>query len=142
MFQLHPQLAADTTTIGYFPLCQVLLSKSDLGPWLILVPRIESVREIHHLAERDQQQLMRESCLVATTLESHYSPDKINVASLGNMVSQLHVHHVARFKTDAAWPGPIWGHISTQQTRDKTRQVTLAERIKQQLSHPSFMPAE
>lgn len=109
MFELHPRLQADTQPLGDLPLCRVLLARDSQYPWLILVPRIAQLREIHHLAPEQQQQLMQESCAVAALMEQALNPDKINVAALGNMVPQLHLHHVARFSTDPAWPGPIWG---------------------------------
>ncbi|MBO1520364.1 HIT domain-containing protein [Oceanisphaera pacifica] len=108
-FQLHPQLAADTQCLGEFPLSLVLLANDCQYPWLILVPKRADIREIHHLSEADQQTLMCESCAVACLMESVLAAEKINVAALGNMVPQLHLHHVARFSTDAAWPAPIWG---------------------------------
>ncbi|PJG59302.1 HIT domain-containing protein [Aeromonas cavernicola] len=109
MFELHPRLAADTKTLGDLPLCRVLLSKDSQYPWLILVPRVANLREIHHLSPAQQQQLIHESCALASLMEHAVSPDKINVAALGNLVPQLHIHHVARFGHDIAWPGPIWG---------------------------------
>ena len=109
MFELHSRLQADTRLLGDLPLCRVLLAKDSQYPWLILVPRVANLREIHHLAPAQQQQLMLESCAVATLMEQALRPDKINVAALGNLVPQLHLHHVARFSTDKAWPGPIWG---------------------------------
>lgn len=109
MFELHPRLLADTQSLGDLPLCRVLLARDSQYPWLILVPRIADLREIHHLPAPQQQQLMQESCAVAALMEQALHPDKINVAALGNLVPQLHLHHVARFGTDPAWPGPIWG---------------------------------
>lgn len=109
MFELHTRLQADTQLLGDLPLCRVLLAKDSQYPWLILVPRVDNLREIHHLAPAQQQQLMQESCAVATLMEQALSPDKINIGALGNLVPQLHLHHVARFTTDKAWPGPIWG---------------------------------
>lgn len=109
MFELHPRLAADTRVLGDLPLCRVLLAKESQYPWLILVPRVADLREIHHLVPAQQQQLMQESCAVATLMEQRLRPDKLNVAALGNLVPQLHLHHVARFIADKAWPGPIWG---------------------------------
>ena len=109
MFELHPRLLADTRSLGDLPLCRVLLAKDSQYPWLILVPRVANLREIHHLAPTQQQQLMQESCAVASLMEQALSPDKINVAALGNLVPQLHLHHVCRFGTDPAWPDPIWG---------------------------------
>jgi diadenosine tetraphosphate (Ap4A) HIT family hydrolase len=109
MFELHPRLAADTLVLGDLPLCRVLLAKESQYPWLILVPKVAGLREIHHLTTGQQQQLMQESCAVAALMEQSLNPDKINVAALGNLVPQLHLHHVARFSGDKAWPGPIWG---------------------------------
>ena len=125
MFALHPRLQADTQILGDLPLCRVLLAKDSQYPWLILVPRVADLREIHHLAPAQQQQLMQESCAVATLMEEALGPDKINVAALGNLVPQLHLHHVARFSSDAAWPGPIWGAHPTipYQTQDLRQQA-------------------
>lgn len=114
MFTLDSRLESDTIKIGSFPLSLVLLSKDANYPWCILVPQREGVREIHHLSSVDQQQLMKESCLLAEQMERLFQPTKMNVAALGNMVPQLHVHHVARFAEDKAWPGPIWGCVPTQ----------------------------
>ncbi|MGF1724148.1 HIT domain-containing protein [Photobacterium nomapromontoriensis] len=132
-FTLHPRLAADTTILGDLPLCQVLLSKEALGPWLILVPRKEALTEIHHLPQDEQSQLMRESSAVATLLENDYQADKINIGALGNLVPQLHVHHIARFKTDIAWPGPVWGNTDSVQRNDELQQA-LADELRAELS--------
>lgn len=109
MFQLHTRLKEDCLLLGYFPLCQLLLSRDANYPWCILVPAREAITEIHHLNEGDRLQLLNESCRLSEVMETLFSPDKMNVAVLGNVVPQLHMHHVARFKSDAAWPGPIWG---------------------------------
>jgi diadenosine tetraphosphate (Ap4A) HIT family hydrolase len=109
MFKLHPQLEKDTVSLGQFPLSTVLLSRDANYPWCILVPRREAMREIHHLGEEDRVQLMKESCHLAEVMVDLFVPDKMNVAVLGNKVEQLHMHHVARFATDPAWPGPVWG---------------------------------
>ncbi|MEC6897546.1 HIT family protein [Photobacterium piscicola] len=131
-FTLHPQLMADTTILGDLPLSRVLLAKEALGPWLILVPRYESLREIHHLSEQDQQQLMRESSAVAALLEQDYQAEKINIGALGNLVPQLHIHHIARFSNDVAWPGPIWGNTKGIQRSEEVQQA-LAEELRQEL---------
>ncbi|MGF1790625.1 HIT domain-containing protein [Photobacterium profundum] len=133
-FILHSRLASDTTILGDLPLCQVLLSKEALGPWLILVPRKKDLTEIHHLPEDEQYQLMRESSAVASLLENNYQADKINVGALGNLVPQLHVHHIARFKVDVAWPGPVWGNTDGTQ-RDEELQLALAEDLRVDLSN-------
>ena len=132
-FTLHPRLQSDTTVLGDFPLSRVLLSKEALGPWIILVPRFDELREIHHLPEQDQLQLMRESSAVATLLENDYQAEKINVGALGNLVPQLHLHHIARFSHDIAWPGPIWGNTDGTQ-RSEALQAALADELREELS--------
>ncbi|WP_318409882.1 HIT family protein [Photobacterium leiognathi] len=132
-FTLHPRLESDTTVLGDFPLSRVLLSKEALGPWIILVPRVDELREIHHLPEQDQFQLMRESSAIAALLENDYQAEKINVGALGNLVPQLHLHHIARFSNDIAWPGPIWGNTDSTQRSDEL-QAALAEELRVELS--------
>lgn len=109
MFELHDQLKKDTIAVGHFKLCLVLLHKDANYPWLILVPRRDKVREIHHLPDEDQLQLIRESSHLSEVMSSLFAPTTMNIAALGNMVPQLHVHHVARFEGDPAWPRAIWG---------------------------------
>ena len=109
MFVLHPRLAQDSVIIGEFELSLLLLSKDANYPWCILVPKVEDVYEIHHLSEAEQLQLMRESCRLSEVMTSLFDADKMNVAALGNMVRQLHLHHIVRFTDDPAWPQPIWG---------------------------------
>ncbi|MDX1303161.1 HIT family protein [Photobacterium sp.] len=133
-FTLHPQLATDTTTLGDLPLSRVLLSKEALGPWLILVPRKDELTEIHHLSAAEQYQLIRESSAVAALLENDYRADKINIGALGNLVPQLHVHHIARFTTDIAWPGPVWGNTNGTQRSEEVQQA-LAEELRDELNN-------
>ncbi len=109
MFELHPQLDRDSLTIGDLPLCRLLMMNDCSYPWFILVPRREGVREIFELPEADQQQLMVESSMLSERIDRHFKADKINVAALGNVVPQLHIHHIVRFKNDPAWPAPVWG---------------------------------
>jgi diadenosine tetraphosphate (Ap4A) HIT family hydrolase len=130
MFTLHPQLAADTVVIEKWPLSQVLLCRDANYPWCILVPQREHIREIHHLTHEDRHQLLEESCCLAEVMERLYLPTKINVAALGNVVPQLHLHHVARFEYDVAWPQPIWGVVDAK----AYHKVELAKHIKQ-LTH-------
>lgn len=113
-FELDPQLQNDTVVLGEFPLSLVLMSRDANYPWCILVPRRKGVYAAHHLAEEDRQQLMKESCHLAEVMADVFVPDRMNVAALGNVVPQLHVHHVARFKTDPAWPKPIWGVVEAK----------------------------
>ena len=126
MFELHPRLAADSIVIGRFDLSLLLLSKDANYPWCILVPEREDVFEIHHLSDEEQMQLMRESCRLAEVMTSLFDAHKMNVAGLGNVVRQLHLHHIARFSDDIAWPQPIWGKVPA---KDYTAEG-LAERIK------------
>jgi diadenosine tetraphosphate (Ap4A) HIT family hydrolase len=107
---LHPRLAADCLRLGAFPLSELLLMNDARYPWSILVPRRHGIREIYELSEADQQQLLHESSTLSRAMAEALAPDKLNVAAIGNIVPQLHVHHVARFTTDAAWPAPVWGH--------------------------------
>lgn len=108
-FALHPTLARDTVEITALPLCRVLLMQDRRFPWLILVPEREGVREIHELSPADRVRLIEEIALAEQVMQRLFQPDKLNVGALGNVVPQLHVHVVARFTTDAAWPGPVWG---------------------------------
>lgn len=108
-FQLHPQLAADTVTVGDMPLCRLLLSNDAQYPWCILVPRIAGAKELHRLDDGDQLQVLRESMALARAMELLFKPHKMNLAALGNVVPQLHLHHIARFHGDPAWPAPVWG---------------------------------
>ena len=108
-FSLHPQLTKDTHFVTDLPLCRVLLMNESRYPWFILVPRRAGIREIHELTSTERQQLWAESDQVSRALMAIFQPDKLNIAALGNMVPQLHIHHIARFQTDAAWPAPVWG---------------------------------
>lgn len=126
MFELHPRLAQDAVVIGEFDLSLLLLSRDANYPWCILVPKREAVYEIHHLSEEEQVQLIRESCRLSEVMTSVFDADKMNVAALGNVVRQLHVHHVARFTDDAAWPQPIWGKLPAKDYSE----AEIVERIK------------
>lgn len=109
MFTLAPELKRDCIEIADWPLCKVLLMNDANYPWFILVPKVEGARESIDLSVAQQLELMTESAQLQTLLKEVFAPDKLNVAALGNMVPQLHIHHIARFKTDAAWPKPVWG---------------------------------
>lgn len=108
-FQLHERLAEDTIRLGQSALCEVRLMNESTWPWVILVPRREQIREIHELSEMDQWQLLRESSALGQGMMEVFGGDKLNVAALGNLVPQLHLHHIVRFEGDPAWPGPVWG---------------------------------
>jgi len=108
-FELHPRLAQDTLAFAELDLCTVRLMNDSRFPWLILVPRRAGAREFHQLAVAERSVLMEEIAHVSAALERATGAVKINVGALGNIVAQLHVHVVARFESDAAWPGPVWG---------------------------------
>lgn len=114
MFTLHPQLAADGFDLGRTGLCRLLLMNDARYPWCLLVPEVEAVREVHHLTVAQQHRLTDESRLVAGAMEYLFKPDKLNIASLGNVVPQLHLHHIARYRDDEAWPAPVWGRGEAQ----------------------------
>ncbi|MDY7561268.1 HIT domain-containing protein [Pseudomonas sp. 10B1] len=114
MFVLDPRLAQDTVAIGDFPLCRLLLSNDSNYPWFILVPRRSGISELFQLAASDQLQLWQEATLLAQLLNDAFSADKLNVATLGNVVSQLHVHVIVRLRSDPAWPAPVWGKHPAQ----------------------------
>ena len=125
MFELDPQLKSDTVVVGQFRLSVVLLHRDANYPWVILVPKRVGVSEIHHLAEDDQLQLIRESSHLAEVMTSIFAPKTMNIAALGNMVPQLHVHHVARFENDLAWPGAIWGKAPAKNYDEETLNTRL-----------------
>ena len=113
-FTLDPVLGDDTHVIGDLELCRVLLMDDARFPWLILVPRQAERTDLIDLDETDRQILMREIALASEALKTIFNPDKLNVAALGNQVRQLHIHVIARFVSDEAWPSPVWGHGRAQ----------------------------
>ncbi|NEX21380.1 HIT family protein [Thiorhodococcus mannitoliphagus] len=126
-FELHPRLKADTWSMGESSNSLLLLMNNALAPWLILVPKTDA-HELHHLSASFRQDIREEVDLVCAALEQALRPHKLNVATLGNAVSQLHIHVVARYTNDVFWPGPVWGH---EQRRDY--QAEEVERLKGQL---------
>jgi diadenosine tetraphosphate (Ap4A) HIT family hydrolase len=113
-WHLHPQLAEDTHPVAHFALSDLQLMDDANHPWLILVPRVENAVEWTDLDEARQVQLTHEISRACRALQSVFNPHKLNVAALGNMVPQLHVHVIARFREDIAWPRPVWGMASAQ----------------------------
>ena len=109
MFELHPQLKADCIALKHLALCEMLLMNDARYPWFILVPRRPGLREIFELDPQDQRLLIEESSALARALVKIFKPDKMNIAALGNIVPQLHIHHIVRFQDDPAWPLPVWG---------------------------------
>jgi diadenosine tetraphosphate (Ap4A) HIT family hydrolase len=135
-FQLHPRLQQDCFSVGQFTLSRILMMNDNQYPWFILVPQRKGIKEIYELSPSDRQLLMDESCLLAKTMVELYRPDKLNIAAIGNLVPQLHVHHVARYQTDIAWPGPIWGKFPVSTYAGQTAELQIArlrERLKEAL---------
>jgi len=108
-FKLHDQLQADCIELLDLPLCKLLVCNESAYPWFILVPRVSNAQDIYQLDWQQQQQFLNESSMLSEFLITEYNGDKMNVAALGNVVSQLHIHHIVRFKNDVSWPKPIWG---------------------------------
>ena len=108
---LHPQLAKDCIEIGHFKLCRLLLMNDANYPWFILVPDRENITELYELDETDQMELHIEIMNFGKALKSEFKGDKLNIGVLGNIVPQLHVHMIVRYKTDPAWPKPVWGAV-------------------------------
>lgn len=125
-FTLHERLAADTFLIGGLHLCEALLMNDARFPWVILVPRVIDARDIIDLADADIANLNHESVVVQRALRSLFTPDKLNVAAIGNLVPQLHVHHVARHTSDSEWPAPVWGRGTAQPYAPAARDERLA----------------
>jgi diadenosine tetraphosphate (Ap4A) HIT family hydrolase len=128
-FGLHPQLAADCAVVGDLPLCRLLLMDDANYPWCILVPRRAGVREIHELAAADRAALLDEVTALSAAMQSVFVADKMNVAALGNVVPQLHVHVIARRVGDAAWPRPVWGAVPRRPYGEVERDAML-ERLR------------
>ncbi|MBK5004608.1 HIT domain-containing protein [Pseudomonas sp. S60] len=123
MFVLDSRLQLDTVVLGDFALCQLLLSKDANYPWFILVPKRPGVSELFDLDAAEQHQLWQETTQLAVALKASYGADKMNVATLGNVVSQLHMHVIVRMQGDAAWPAPVWGKCPAVSYSDEQVQV-------------------
>lgn len=110
-FQLHPQLARDCHRLGRFELGLLLLMDDAQYPWCILVPQRGGLRELYELDEAAQALLLRESAALGRAMMRAFGGDKLNLAALGNVVPQLHLHHIVRHRSDPAWPAPVWGKL-------------------------------
>lgn len=114
VFTLDSRLQQDTLWLGDYPLCRLLLMNDAQYPWFILVPRREDVSELFQLDIAEQAQLWQETTALAEVLKDCFAADKMNVATLGNVVSQLHMHVIVRRRDDVAWPAPVWGRHPAQ----------------------------
>ena len=135
-FVLHPRLEQDCIFIGRFRLCRLLMMNDSQYPWFILVPEIPGVTEIYQLSSEDQRVLIEESSCLSANLAELYRAEKMNVAAIGNLVPQLHLHHIVRYEKDKAWPSPVWGMFpgtpySTQEIENIIERVRnrLGERL-------------
>jgi len=126
-FVLHPQLEKDSELVTELVLCSVRLINDINYPWLILVPKVDNISDVIDLSDVQQRMLWQESALVSRALKHLFTPDKLNVAALGNMVPQLHLHHIVRYKNDVSWPKPIWGQVPSKAYSDKqlSKQIEL-----------------
>jgi diadenosine tetraphosphate (Ap4A) HIT family hydrolase len=113
-YELHPQLAADTHPVASFALSELRLMDDSNYPWLVLVPRVIDARELIDLDAMQRRELGNEIDRASRLLRDAFSPFKLNVAALGNLVPQLHVHVIARFEQDPAWPAPVWGRVAAR----------------------------
>lgn len=113
-FELHPDLTRDGIHMGDFPLCHVRLINDSNFPWFVLIPKKDNISDTIDLTPEDHAAMWEESRIFSKAIMTIFSGEKLNVAALGNMTPQLHIHHIVRFKTDAAWPGPIWGKVPMQ----------------------------
>lgn len=113
-YELHAQLAADTHPLASLELCDLRLMDDANYPWLVLVPRVAGARELVELDDRQRHRLTDEIDLASRLLRDAFRPFKLNVAALGNLVPQLHVHVIARFEDDPAWPAPVWGRVAAR----------------------------
>lgn len=111
-YALHPQLAVDTHPVATFDLCELRLMDDSNYPWLVLLPRVPEARELTDLDATQRHLLTDEIDRAARLLRDAFRPYKLNVAALGNLVPQLHVHVIARFEHDPAWPAPVWGRVT------------------------------
>lgn len=108
-FQLHPQLAKDSLYLADLTLCQLRLINDKRFYWLVLIPKVANASEVTDLSDLDYQQLGQEIIFLSRVIKPLTQADKLNIATLGNQVPQLHLHLIARYAKDAAWPNPVWG---------------------------------
>lgn len=139
MFELNSVLERDSVLVGYLPLSQLRLINDSQYPWFILVPQRRNISEIYQLTDEDRQQLMTESCLLSETLHDTFSADKLNVAAIGNKVTQLHLHHVVRFEGDPSWPEPVWGKLPAI-SYGKDELADILQKIRALLSDDLTLP--
>ena len=125
---LNEELAKNSRFVTDLALCEVRIQNEARFPWIILVPKRDNIEEITDLTIEDQEQLLKELRMASHVMQEAFNADKLNIGALGNIVRQLHVHVIARYETDLAWPNPVWGYfeLSTQYGADALeRRITL-----------------
>ncbi|MFI3156399.1 MAG: HIT domain-containing protein [Methylococcaceae bacterium] len=132
IFHLHPRLEQDCIAVGRFELCRLLMMNDSQYPWFILVPERTDLQEIYQLSKEERELLTEESSYLAENLAALYRADKMNIAAIGNKVPQLHIHHIVRYRTDKAWPAPVWGKFDAVPYTERQIADNLV-RIKDQL---------
>jgi len=126
MFDLHPTLAKDSLAISEDDDIMIRLINDARFPWLLIVPKVNGVSELHELPDALFDKTMRMATRLGVILKTGFAADKINTAAIGNMVEQLHIHVVARRRDDAAWPAPVWGAGPMQPLSDETAEHRIA----------------
>jgi diadenosine tetraphosphate (Ap4A) HIT family hydrolase len=125
-FEIHPKLAAGGFEIGRFGGCRLLLKNNALFPWLILVPEVEGMEDLHELPLLQFQEVMAATRRVSEFVASYFQPEKLNVACIGNIVRQMHIHVVGRSADDPAWPGTVWAHEGRREYDEEESQKIRA----------------
>lgn len=125
-FKLDARLESGSTYLCSIGICQVRLSNDSRYPWLILIPQVDAIFELDDLSFEQQIKVLEASNMLSGALKDCFKPDKLNVACLGNIVKQLHIHHVVRFEYDESWPGPIWGQGTSIPYSDASLDSTIA----------------
>lgn len=136
-FEIDERLARDSLPVTELPLCQLRLMDDARYPWLVLIPRRSGISEVYQLEEQDQRQLWREATAIGHAMMAMFEGDKLNIASLGNVVAQLHVHVVVRRRDDDSWPAPVWGRGEAR-PYDLEAQGGMRERILAELENLMF----
>ncbi len=134
-YTLDNSIASNSLHVMDLKLCEVRIQNEARFPWFILVPKRDNIYELIDLPEAEQALLMQEIAQVSHAVKAVFDPDKLNVGALGNIVKQLHVHVIARYQTDLAWPNPVWGFF--EQTTRYAEDVLerRVQNIKKHLSH-------
>lgn len=125
-FVLHAQLEQDSFHVGQFELCELRLINDSQYPWCLLIPKRADIQEVYQLSQTEQAKLWQESAILSRNIQTLFKGDKLNIAAIGNMVPQLHLHHIVRYKTDPSWPKPVWGQLPLKPYSQKEKQARIA----------------